>query len=89
VLTNEIEEALAGGGGRKVNLDIGYIDHNTVQVGFENFDDHKYLTDVAKKYSDDPSAADGGDVGFFKEGTLSSAWRPQSRNSTGEIRATS
>ena len=26
--------------------------------------------DVAKKYSDAPSAKDGGDVGFFKEGTI-------------------
>jgi hypothetical protein len=27
---NEIEDALAAGGGRKVNLDVGYIDHNKV-----------------------------------------------------------
>ena len=30
------------------------------------------FSDVAKKYSDDPSATDGGNVGFFKTGTLSS-----------------
>lgn len=30
------------------------------------------FNDVAKKYSDDPSATEGGDVGFFKAGTLSS-----------------
>ena len=34
----------------KTELSVSYIDHNTVQVGFENFDDHKYLTSVAKKY---------------------------------------
>jgi peptidyl-prolyl cis-trans isomerase SurA len=28
------------------------------------------FADVAKKYSDDPSAAEGGDVGFFRIGTL-------------------
>ena len=27
-----------------------YIDHNTVQIGFENADDHKYLQTVAEKY---------------------------------------
>jgi len=27
-----------------------YIDHNTVQIGFENADDHKYLQKVAEKY---------------------------------------
>lgn len=27
---NEIEQTLAAGGGRKVNLDVGYIDHNKV-----------------------------------------------------------
>jgi aconitate hydratase len=34
----------------KTELSISYIDHNTVQVGFENFDDHKYLRTVAEKY---------------------------------------
>ncbi len=28
-------------------LAVSYIDHNTVQVGFENADDHKYLQSVA------------------------------------------
>ena len=28
--------------------------------------------EVAKKYSDDPTATEGGDIGFFKSGTLSS-----------------
>ncbi len=27
-----------------------YIDHNTVQIGFENADDHNYLRTVAEKY---------------------------------------
>ena len=30
-------------------LAVSYIDHNTVQVGFENFDDHEYLRTVANK----------------------------------------
>jgi aconitate hydratase len=29
---------------------VSYVDHNTVQVGFENADDHKYLRTVAEKY---------------------------------------
>jgi aconitate hydratase len=29
---------------------VSYVDHNTVQVGFENADDHRYLQSVAKKY---------------------------------------
>ena len=31
-------------------LSISYIDHNTTQIGFENFDDHKYLQSIARKY---------------------------------------
>ncbi|HET58527.1 MAG TPA: aconitate hydratase [Deltaproteobacteria bacterium] len=31
-------------------LSISYIDHNTVQIGFENADDHRYLQDVARKH---------------------------------------
>ncbi len=27
-----------------------YIDHNTVQIGFENMDDHKYLQSVAERF---------------------------------------
>lgn len=30
-------------------LAVSYVDHNTVQVGFENADDHKYLQTVAAK----------------------------------------
>lgn len=29
---------------------VSYVDHNTIQVGFENADDHKYLQTVAEKY---------------------------------------
>ena len=34
----------------KTDLSVSYVDHNTVQIGFENADDHKYLQSVAKKY---------------------------------------
>lgn len=34
----------------KTELSVSYIDHNTVQVGFENADDHKYLQSIAAKY---------------------------------------
>jgi aconitate hydratase len=31
-------------------LSVSYVDHNTIQVGFENADDHAYLQSVAEKY---------------------------------------
>ncbi|HPC89649.1 MAG TPA: aconitate hydratase [Methanothrix sp.] len=31
-------------------LSVSYVDHNTIQVGFENADDHAYLETIAKKY---------------------------------------
>lgn len=31
-------------------LSVSYIDHNTIQIGYENFDDHRYLQTVAEKY---------------------------------------
>jgi len=31
-------------------LSVSYVDHNTIQVGFENADDHAYLESVAKRY---------------------------------------
>lgn len=31
-------------------LAVSYVDHNTIQVGFENADDHRYLQSVAQKY---------------------------------------
>jgi aconitate hydratase len=34
----------------KTDLSVSYVDHNTVQVGFENADDHKYLQSVAARY---------------------------------------
>ncbi len=34
----------------KTELSVAYIDHNTLQSGFENADDHKYIQSVAKKY---------------------------------------
>jgi aconitate hydratase len=34
----------------KTELSISYVDHNTVQIGFENADDHRYLQSIAAKY---------------------------------------
>ncbi|HUI92582.1 MAG TPA: aconitate hydratase [Chitinivibrionales bacterium] len=34
----------------KTELSVSYVDHNTIQDGFENADDHKYLETVAQKY---------------------------------------
>ncbi len=34
----------------KTELSVSYIDHNTVQIGFENADDHRYLQSIAEKY---------------------------------------
>jgi len=34
----------------KTELSVSYIDHNTIQIGFENADDHRYLRSVARKY---------------------------------------
>ncbi len=31
-------------------VSVSYIDHNTIQDGFENADDHKYLETIASKY---------------------------------------
>ena len=31
-------------------LSVSYVDHNTIQVGFENADDHAYLESIAKRY---------------------------------------
>ena len=30
-------------------LSVSYIDHNTIQIGFENADDHRYLQSVARQ----------------------------------------
>lgn len=34
----------------KSELSVSYVDHNTLQSGFENADDHKYLQTVAAKH---------------------------------------
>lgn len=34
----------------KTELSLSYVDHNTLQSGFENADDHKYLQTVAAKH---------------------------------------
>ena len=34
----------------RTELSASYIDHNTVQIGFENADDHLYLQSVARKF---------------------------------------
>ena len=34
----------------KADLAVSYVDHNTIQVGFENADDHAYLRSVAQRY---------------------------------------
>ena len=34
----------------RTKLSVSYIDHNTLQSGFENADDHKFLQTIAAKY---------------------------------------
>lgn len=34
----------------KTELSVSYVDHNTLQVGFENADDHRYLQSVAMRH---------------------------------------
>ncbi len=34
----------------ETDLSVSYVDHNTLQTGFRNPDDHRYLQDVAAKY---------------------------------------
>ncbi len=34
----------------RTELSVSYVDHNTLQSGFENADDHRFLQDIAKKY---------------------------------------
>ncbi|MBU1044637.1 MAG: aconitate hydratase [Candidatus Omnitrophica bacterium] len=34
----------------RTEISVSYVDHNTLQQGFENADDHKYLQTVAAKY---------------------------------------
>ena len=37
----------------KTDHSVSFVDHNTVQMGFENADDHRYLQTVAAKYGID------------------------------------
>ncbi|CAM2059660.1 Aconitate hydratase A [Desulfovibrionales bacterium] len=34
----------------RTELSVSYVDHNTLQIGFHNSDDHRYLRTVARKY---------------------------------------
>ena len=34
----------------KTEKSVAYIDHNTLQTGFENADDHRFIQSVAKKH---------------------------------------
>lgn len=34
----------------KTDISVSYVDHNTLQTGFENADDHLFLQSIAKKY---------------------------------------
>ncbi|MBR2929969.1 MAG: aconitate hydratase [Clostridia bacterium] len=34
----------------RTELSVAYIDHNTLQAGFENADDHRYIQTVAKRH---------------------------------------
>ncbi|ATW23679.1 aconitate hydratase [Candidatus Formimonas warabiya] len=34
----------------KTELSVSYVDHNTLQTGFENMDDHRFLQSIAAKY---------------------------------------
>ena len=34
----------------KTEKSVAYIDHNTLQTGFENADDHRYIQSVTKKH---------------------------------------
>ena len=34
----------------KTERSVAYIDHNTLQTGFENADDHRYIQSVCAKY---------------------------------------
>ena len=34
----------------RTELSVSYVDHNTLQSGFENADDHRFLQDMARRY---------------------------------------
>ncbi len=45
-----LEFGAMGVGRVKTELSVAYIDHNTLQSGFENADDHCFIQSAAKKY---------------------------------------
>lgn len=49
-----------GAGSVATELSVSYVDHNTVQAGFENADDHEYLRTVAAKFGVKYSRAGNG-----------------------------
>ncbi len=44
----------------RTNLSVSYVDHNTIQIGFENADDHRYLQSVARRFGIHLSRAGNG-----------------------------
>lgn len=44
----------------ETELSVSYVDHNTLQDGFENMDDHLYLMSIAKKFGIKYSKAGNG-----------------------------
>ena len=44
----------------KTEVSVSYVDHNTLQEGFENADDHPYLQTVAAKHGISYSRAGNG-----------------------------
>ena len=44
----------------KTDISVSYVDHNTLQMGFENADDHKYLKTMNSNYGIYYSAAGNG-----------------------------
>ena len=45
-----IEFESMGIGQVQTERSVAYIDHNTLQNGFENADDHRFIASVAKKH---------------------------------------
>jgi aconitate hydratase len=44
----------------KTQHSVSFVDHNTIQIGFENADDHRYLQTIAAKYGIDYSKPGNG-----------------------------
>ena len=44
----------------KTGHSVSFVDHNTIQIGFENADDHRYLQATAAKFGIDYSGAGNG-----------------------------